>query len=129
MILTVWPGFNVPDQMIELGVVPIDPATSAEGIMGRITTLLKVAVNTTLAAAPEVLVALKLPLSLSPGPLQANGSARVAPSVRRFTVTVKLQLGPALVEQVTVVVPTLNVLPEAGEQVTVPQLPVVVGAG
>jgi len=46
-----------------------------------------------------------------------------------LTVTVNAQLGPAVVEHVTVVVPTLNVLPEAGAQVTVPQLPVVVGAG
>ena len=44
------------------------------------------------------------------------------------TVTVKLQLGPWLLLQVTGVVPTLNVDPDAGLQVTVPQLPVVVGA-
>ena len=44
------------------------------------------------------------------------------------TVTVNAQEGPAVVEQLTVVVPTANVDPEAGVHVTVPQLPVVVGA-
>lgn len=122
--------------MIEPAAITIPPATSAEAIPGSVTALVKVAVSETVAEAPEVLVALKLPLSLSPGPAQANGSVNVAPSVRRLTVTVKLQLvpgegvfWPTPAEQVTVVVPTLNVLPEAGVQVTVPQLPVVVGAG
>jgi hypothetical protein len=46
-----------------------------------------------------------------------------------LTVTVKVQLGPELVVQVTVVVPFGKNEPEAGEQVTVPQVPVVVGAG
>jgi hypothetical protein len=45
-----------------------------------------------------------------------------------LTVTVKLQLGPAVVEQVTLVVPTGKNEPEAGEQVTVPQPGVAVGA-
>jgi hypothetical protein len=45
------------------------------------------------------------------------------------TVTVKLQLGDAAVVHVTVVVPTGKVDPETGEQVTVPHVPVVVGAG
>lgn len=45
------------------------------------------------------------------------------------TVTVKLQLGPTDAMQVTVVVPTGNVDPEAGLQMTVPQSPVVVGGG
>lgn len=45
-----------------------------------------------------------------------------------FTVMVKLQLGPASVEQVTVVTPTGKKDPDAGLQVTVPQLRVV-GAG
>jgi hypothetical protein len=53
----------------------------------------------------------------------------VAAGVSWFTVTVKLQLGPAVVMQVTVVVPAGKNEPEAGEQVTVPQLPVVLGAG
>ena len=43
-------------------------------------------------------------------------------------VTVKLQLGDAPAVQVTVVTPLRKVDPETGEQVTVPQLPVVVGA-
>jgi hypothetical protein len=46
-----------------------------------------------------------------------------------LTVTVKLQLGPCCVVQVTVVTPTEKLDPDAGVQVTVPQLPVVVGAG
>jgi len=46
-----------------------------------------------------------------------------------FTVTVNVQLGPMVVEQVTVVVPFGKVAPDAGLQLTVPQLPVVVGAG
>jgi hypothetical protein len=46
-----------------------------------------------------------------------------------LTVMVNVQLGPALVVQVTVVVPLGKNEPEAGEQVTVPQVPVVVGAG
>jgi hypothetical protein len=54
-----------------------------------------------------------------------------------LTVTVNVQVAPPLgpfalarlSEQVTVVVPTVKVLPEVGEQVTVPQVPVVVGGG
>jgi hypothetical protein len=45
------------------------------------------------------------------------------------TVTEKSQLGPAFAEQVTMVVPTGNAVPEGGEQVTGSQVPVVVGAG
>src|SRR5438132_13533662 len=43
------------------------------------------------------------------------------------TVIVKEQLGPAPVVQVTLVVPTANSDPEAGAQLTVPQVPEVVG--
>ena len=45
------------------------------------------------------------------------------------TVTVNEHDGPAVVEQLTVVVPTVNVEPLAGVHVTVPQDPPVVGAG
>src|SRR5262245_8228633 len=45
-----------------------------------------------------------------------------------MTVTVKLQLVPVPLPQVTVVVPTGKNDPEAGVQLTVPQLPVTVGA-
>ena len=45
------------------------------------------------------------------------------------TVTVNEQDGPAVVEQFTVVVPTGNDEPLAGAHVTVPHVPVVVGAG
>ena len=44
------------------------------------------------------------------------------------TVNVHVGIGAPVAEQVTVVVPTLNVEPDAGEHVTVPQTPVVVGA-
>ena len=46
-----------------------------------------------------------------------------------LTVTVNEQLGPAVVLQVTVVVPFGKKDPDAGEQVTVPQVPLVDGAG
>jgi hypothetical protein len=46
-----------------------------------------------------------------------------------LTVTVNEQLGPAVLVQVTVVVPTGKNEPAAGEQVTVPHGPDVVGAG
>jgi hypothetical protein len=46
-----------------------------------------------------------------------------------FTVIVNEQLGPVVGVQVTVVVPVGKNDPEAGEQVTVPQVPLVVGAG
>jgi hypothetical protein len=46
-----------------------------------------------------------------------------------LTVTVKVQLGPAAALQVSVVVPLGKELPLAGEQVTTPQAPEVVGAG
>jgi hypothetical protein len=46
-----------------------------------------------------------------------------------FTVTVNEQVAPPVSLQVTVVVPTGKNDPEAGLQVTVPQVPLVVGAG
>jgi hypothetical protein len=45
-----------------------------------------------------------------------------------LTVTVNVQLDPCVVLHVTVVVPTGKKEPEAGEQATAPQVPVVVGA-
>jgi hypothetical protein len=44
------------------------------------------------------------------------------------TVTVKPQLAPAVLLQVTGVAPTGNMEPDAGEHVTVPQTPLVVGS-
>ncbi|MBS1790478.1 MAG: hypothetical protein JST85_22345 [Acidobacteria bacterium] len=41
----------------------------------------------------------------------------------------KEQLGPAVEVQLTVVMPTGKLDPELGRQVTVPQVPVVIGAG
>lgn len=49
--------------------------------------------------------------------------------VLSVTVTVNEQLGPPGSEQVTVVAPTGKQLPEAGLQVTVPHVPLVVGSG
>jgi hypothetical protein len=46
-----------------------------------------------------------------------------------LTVTVNVQVGPALLVTVTVVVPTAKNEPEAGLLVTVPQVPLVIGAG
>ena len=46
-----------------------------------------------------------------------------------LTVTVNVQLAPACAVHVTVVVPLGKKDPEAGEQITVPQDPLVVGAG
>jgi len=46
-----------------------------------------------------------------------------------LTVTVNVQLAPPGSEQVTVVVPFGKNEPESGEHVTVPQVPLVVGAG
>lgn len=46
-----------------------------------------------------------------------------------LTVIVNEHVGPAVVVQFTIVVPTGYVAPEAGVQVTVPQPIVVVGAG
>jgi hypothetical protein len=45
-----------------------------------------------------------------------------------FTVTVKLVLVLAWLEQVTVVVPSVKKEPDAGKQVIVPQLPVKLGS-
>jgi len=44
------------------------------------------------------------------------------------TVTVKLQVGPWLLVQVTAVAPAWNVEPDGGSHVTVPQSPLVAGA-
>ncbi len=46
-----------------------------------------------------------------------------------LTVTVNVQLGPAVEVAVTVVVPTGKNEPDAGDETTVPQSPVVVGGG
>ena len=61
--------------------------------------------------APEVLLVTALTLA---------GQVTVGTSLS-VTVTVNVQLGPAVVLQVTVVVPIAKNEPEAGEQVTVPQ--------
>ena len=57
------------------------------------------------------------------------GGQVIVGGVVSLTVTVKVQPGPLCTVQVTVVVPTGKQLPETGLQVTVPQMPVVVGAG
>jgi hypothetical protein len=45
------------------------------------------------------------------------------------TITRKAQLEPCVVVQVTVVVPTGKNVPEGGEQLATPHVPLVVGAG
>ncbi len=60
------------------------------------------------------------PVVLSVTALIAVGHVIIGPSLS-FTVTVKLHEGPAVVEQLTVVVPTGKNEPDVGEQVTVPQ--------
>ena len=45
-----------------------------------------------------------------------------------MTVTVNEHDGPLVVEQFTIVVPTAKKDPEAGRHVTVPHIPVVIGA-
>ena len=58
------------------------------------------------------------------------GQAEIVGACVSCTVTVKLQDGPEPeVAHVTVVVPTGKKEPDAGEQVIVPQEPVVLGAG
>ena len=129
LTVTVWPAPSVPVQLMTLDRTTTAPGTLAEAVLGRYAMFDSVADKEAGALAPVVFVAMKLPLTLSPGPAHASGSSKVAPNVSLLTVTVKLQLGPAVELQVTVVVPTLKLPPEAGVQVTVPQLPVVVGAG
>jgi hypothetical protein len=60
--------------------------------------------------------------------VMSAGTLQVGASVS-LTVTLKEQLGPAVVVQFTGVVPIGKNAPEAGVQVTVPHAPVVVGAG
>ncbi len=49
--------------------------------------------------------------------------------VLSITATVKEQLGPAVIVQLTVVVPVVKNEPAAGVQATAPQEPATVGAG
>src|SRR5437867_2812816 len=77
------------------------------------------------AAAPRTASATNVPQDAAPGPVDAvtgGGAAMVGPSVS-LTVRVRLQLGPAVVELVTVVLPTGKSAPEGGLLVTTPQLP------
>ena len=130
LTVTVWPAPSVPVQLMALAATTTVPGWLAVAVPGKVTMFDNVAVKATAALAPVVLVALKLPLTLSPGPAHASGSSNAAPRASLLTVTVKLQLGPAVEEHVTVVVPTLKLPPEAGVHVTVPHPPpLVVGAG
>jgi hypothetical protein len=63
-----------------------------------------------------------------PTAVMSSGQVIVG-GVLSVTTTVNEQLGPAVVVHVTVVVPTGKQVPAGGLQVTVPQVPVVVGAG
>lgn len=60
-------------------------------------------------------------------PITVIGAQEICGASVSLTFTVNEQLGPAVVEQFTVVVPTGKDEPDAGAQVTVPQEPVVVG--
>jgi hypothetical protein len=65
----------------------------------------------------------------APPPLIVIAVGLQPPGQVPVIVTVKLQVPPAKAVQVTVVVPIGKNDPEGGEQVTVPQVPLVVGAG
>src|SRR5437899_7566573 len=76
-------------------------------------------------AVPSTASATSVPQDAAPGPVEAvtgGGAAIVGPSVS-WTVTVRLQLGPAVVELETVVSPTGKNEPDAGVLETTPQLP------
>ena len=78
------------------------------------------------AVVAGVAAAAALEPSVLLGPVQASGSLSEPPT--RLTVTRKAQVWlPMLLEQVTVVTPTLKLEPDGGVQVIVPQLPFGVG--
>ena len=79
------------------------------------------------AVAENVAVAEPEPTGLSVK-LIGPGQTTVGPWLS-LTVTVKLQAGPAVVVQLTVVVPFGKKEPAAGVQATVPQFAPIVGAG
>jgi hypothetical protein len=64
----------------------------------------------------------------STGTILFEAQVVIAGGAAGTTVTVKLQLAPAVLLQVTGVAPPGNVEPDAGEHVTVPQEPLVVGS-
>ena len=76
-------------------------------------------------AVPRTASAKNVPQDVAPGPVDTvtgSGATMVGLSVS-LTVTVRLQLGPAVVELVTVVLPTGKNAPEGGLLKTTPQLP------
>ena len=89
---------------------------SVAGGAGKLTTLLVVASQGPPGAGGGVTTVMLV------GQMIIGGSVSL-------TVTVNEQVGPAVVVQVTVVVPLGKEEPAGGTQVMVPQLPVVVGAG
>src|SRR5712691_5120786 len=82
-------------------------------------------------AVPRVASGTNVPQDVAPGPVKTVtwGGAVIAGFPTSLTVTVRLQDGPAVVELVTVVLPTGKNEPEAGLLVTTPQLPPETGAG
>ena len=82
-------------------------------------------------AVPRTASATNAPQDAAPGPVETvtPGGAVIAGFSTSFTVMVRLQLGPAVVELVTVVLPTGKNEPEAGLLVTTPQLPLETAAG
>lgn len=136
----VWLAGIVPDQFTVVGLTVQLPmlVTQVPGkpmiVAGR------AVVTVPVCAITVVLVRLTEPLTLLPGPVQASGSARLAvgAGVNVVTVTVKVQFESGLfglasdTVQVTVVVPTGKLDPEAGTQFGEPtpgQLSLTVGAG
>jgi hypothetical protein len=91
----------------------------------------------TTVGVPQLSVAVTMKLAVAPVAIgqEATAAAFMLPGqlstggVLSVTVTVNEQLGPAVVVQVTVVVPTGKQLPEEGLQLTVPQPGSAVGAG
>jgi hypothetical protein len=82
-------------------------------------------------AAPRTASATNVPQEEAPGPVKTvtGGGAVIAGFSTSLTVMVRPQLGPAVVELVTVVLPTGKNEPEAGRLVTTPQLPLETAAG
>jgi hypothetical protein len=76
-------------------------------------------------AVPSVASGTNAPQETVPGPVKTvtEGGAVTVGCSTSLTVMVRLQLGPAVVELVTLVLPTGKNEPEGGLLVTTPQLP------
>src|SRR5260370_6082928 len=76
-------------------------------------------------AVPRTASATNVPQDVAPGPVErvTGGGATIVGRSVSLTVTVRLQLGPAVVELRRGVLPTGKNEPEGGLLVTTPQLP------